>query len=91
MEFFAWLLFLQMPARLPATARVIQARTPTPYDQSALKLEVGDLIKVLEMNPSGRWKGEHVDGREGYFPFTHVELVDDGGAGVDSGGSGRAS
>ncbi|OXA44014.1 adapter molecule Crk [Folsomia candida] len=61
-------------------ARVKQARVPNAYDDTALKLEVGDIIKVTKINISGQWEGQIVlqggkTGRKGHFPFTHVELV----------------
>lgn len=60
---------------LPAFAKVKQARVPNAYDKTALKLEVGDMIKVTKMNMNGQWEGE-LHGRVGHFPFTHVEFVD---------------
>jgi len=61
---------------LPARARVKQSRVPNAYDKTALKLEVGDIIKVTKTNINGQWEGE-LNGRKGHFPFTHVEFVDD--------------
>ncbi|KAJ8885491.1 hypothetical protein PR048_011689 [Dryococelus australis] len=61
--------------KLPAYARVKQARVPNAYDKTALKLEVGDIIKVTKMNINGQWEGE-LNGKVGHFPFTHVEFVD---------------
>ena len=61
--------------KLPAYARVKQARVPNAYDKTALKLEVGDTIKVTKMNINGQWEGE-LNGKTGHFPFTHVEFVD---------------
>lgn len=61
--------------KLPAMARVKQARVPNAYDKTALKLEVGDVIKVTKMNINGQWEGD-LNGRSGHFPFTHVEFVD---------------
>lgn len=61
--------------KLPAMARVKQARVPNAYDKTALKLEVGDLIKVTKMNINGQWEGE-LRGKTGHFPFTHVEVID---------------
>lgn len=60
---------------LPAFAKVKQARVPNAYDKTALKLEVGDLIKVTKTNINGQWEGE-LHGKVGHFPFTHVEFVD---------------
>lgn len=64
-----------MQRKLPAMARVKQARVPNAYDKTALKLEIGDMIKVTKMNINGQWEGE-LNGRSGHFPFTHVEFVD---------------
>ncbi|XP_067143758.1 adapter molecule Crk-like [Centruroides vittatus] len=61
--------------KLPALARVKQARVPNAYDKTALKLEVGDIIKVTKTNINGQWEGE-LWGRVGHFPFTHVEFID---------------
>lgn len=60
---------------LPAFAKVKQARVPNAYDKTALKLEVGDIIKVTKTNINGQWEGE-LHGKVGHFPFTHVEFVD---------------
>ncbi|XP_017072623.1 adapter molecule Crk isoform X2 [Drosophila eugracilis] len=62
--------------KLPAYARVKQSRVPNAYDKTALKLEIGDIIKVTKTNINGQWEGE-LNGRMGHFPFTHVEFVDD--------------
>ncbi|XP_039297200.1 adapter molecule Crk isoform X2 [Nilaparvata lugens] len=64
-----------MQRKLPAYARVKQCRVPNAYDETALKLEVGDIIKVTKMNINGQWDGE-LNGKVGHFPFTHVEFVD---------------
>lgn len=61
---------------LPAFAKVKQARVPNAYDKTALKLEVGDVIKVTKTNINGQWEGE-LHGKVGHFPFTHVEFIDD--------------
>lgn len=61
--------------KLPACARVKQVRVPNAYDKTALKLEVGDIIKVTKMNINGQWEGE-LNGKVGHFPFTHVEFLD---------------
>jgi proto-oncogene C-crk len=53
---------------------VKQARVPNAYDKTALKLEVGDIIKVTKMNISGQWEGE-LRGKIGFFPFTHIEFL----------------
>ncbi|CAA9993363.1 unnamed protein product [Nesidiocoris tenuis] len=61
--------------KLPALAKVKQARVPNAYDKTALKLEVGEIIKVTKMNINGQWEGE-LKGKTGHFPFTHVEFID---------------
>lgn len=68
---------------LPAFAKVKQARVPNAYDKTALKLEVGDIIKVTKTNINGQWEGE-LHGKVGHFPFTHVEFVDNGETGEDN-------
>lgn len=60
--------------KLPAFARVKQARVPNAYDKTALKLEIGDVIKVTKMNINGQWEGE-LNGKIGFFPFTHIEFL----------------
>ncbi|KFD51651.1 hypothetical protein M514_07530 [Trichuris suis] len=62
--------------KLPAYARVKQARIPNAYDKSALRLQVGDMVKVLKMYSTGTWEGE-LNGKVGHFPFTYVEFEDD--------------
>jgi len=59
----------------PTYARVKQARVPNAYDKTALRLKVGDLVKVTKMAPNGQWEGE-MGGKLGHFPFTHVEIID---------------
>lgn len=44
--------------KLPAYARIKQARVPNAYDKTALRLEVGDTVKVTKMNINGQWEGE---------------------------------
>lgn len=61
--------------KLPALARVKQPRHPNAYDKTALKLEVGDIINVTKTNINGQWEGE-LRGKVGFFPFTHVEFID---------------
>ncbi|XP_076371611.1 adapter molecule Crk-like isoform X2 [Tachypleus tridentatus] len=61
--------------KLPALARVKQARVPNAYDKTALKLEVEEVVKVTKMNINGQWEGE-LRGKTGHFPFTHVEFID---------------
>ena len=64
-----------MQRKLPAYARVKQARVPNAYDRTALRLEVGDIVKVTKMSMNGQWEGE-LSGKVGHFPFTHVEFID---------------
>jgi hypothetical protein len=40
--------------KLPAYARVKQARVPNAYDRTALRLEVGDIVKVTKMSMNGQ-------------------------------------
>lgn len=61
--------------KLPAYARVKQARVPNAYDKTALRLEIGDIVKVTKMSINGQWEGE-LNGKVGHFPFTHVEFID---------------
>lgn len=65
--------------KLPAYARVKQARVPNAYDKTALKLEIGDVLLVTKTNINGQWEGE-LKGKTGHFPFTHVEFLDSGAA-----------
>ncbi|XP_045482028.1 adapter molecule Crk isoform X2 [Harmonia axyridis] len=65
----------QIQRQLPAKARVKQGRVPNAYDQTQLKLEVGDIITVTQTNINGQWQGE-LNGKIGFFPFTHVEFLD---------------
>eukprot|EP00914_Ancora_sagittata_P017322 GHVO01034170.1.p1 GENE.GHVO01034170.1~~GHVO01034170.1.p1 ORF type:complete len:277 (+),score=28.13 GHVO01034170.1:150-980(+) len=60
---------------LPAMARVIKQRIPNAYDKRALKLEVGDEVKVTAMDITGQWEGE-CNGVKGLFPFTHIQFMD---------------
>ncbi|CAH1153739.1 unnamed protein product [Phaedon cochleariae] len=66
----------QMQRKLPAKARVKQVRVPNAYDDTALKLEIGDIINVTKININGQWEGE-LNGKTGYFPFTHVEFLEE--------------
>ncbi|KAH8316849.1 hypothetical protein KR074_010094, partial [Drosophila pseudoananassae] len=71
-----YLILMYLKRTLPAFARVKQSRVPNAYDKTALKLDIGDIIKVTKTNINGQWEGE-MNGRKGHFPFTHVEFVDD--------------
>lgn len=70
---------------LPAYARVKQSRVPNAYDKTALRLEVGDIVKVTKMSINGQWEGE-LNGKVGHFPFTHVEFIDSE-SGIEDGSS----
>lgn len=72
---FQDLFYYCLQKKLPALARVKQVRVPNAYDKTALKLEIGDIIKVTKTNINGQWEGE-LNGKTGHFPFTHVEFVD---------------
>lgn len=61
--------------KLPARAVVLQERVPNAYDKTQLKLEKGEILTVTQMHPNGQWEGE-LRGKKGYFPFTHVKLID---------------
>lgn len=60
--------------QLPAKALVTLQRIPSAYDRRQLRLEVGQVVTVLEMNLNGQWEGE-IDGKRGIFPFTHVRFL----------------
>lgn len=42
-------MFIYFQRTLPAMARVRQTRVPNAYDKTALKLEEGDIIKVIHL------------------------------------------
>jgi len=71
---------------LPAYARVKQSRVPNAYDKTALRLEVGDIVKVTKMSINGQWEGE-LNGKVGHFPFTHVEFIDSSESGIEDSSS----
>lgn len=58
-------------------ARVKQARVPNAYDATALKLEVGDIIRVTKINISGQWEGELIleGGRVGKVSQIHCSKL----------------
>jgi len=58
-----------------AYARAIVDVNPSPYDNEALSLRIGDLIGVISQHPSGIWKGE-CEGKVGRFKFINVEMVE---------------
>jgi proto-oncogene C-crk len=68
--------------KLPAYARVKQARVPNAYDGTALRLDVGDMVQVTKMSINGQWEGV-INGRVGHFPFTHVEFIDNTDSGIE--------
>ena len=41
-------------------------------------MQVGDIVRVTSMSPTGQWQGE-ANGAVGHFPFTHVQLIDRSG------------
>ena len=59
-----------------------QSRVPNAYDKSALRLEIGDIVKVTKMSINGQWEGEK-SGKVGTFPFTHVEFIDNNDSGIE--------
>ncbi|BFZ15793.1 hypothetical protein BsWGS_18832 [Bradybaena similaris] len=61
--------------KLPAQAIVILQKIPSAYDKRMLKLEVGEIITVLKMNPNGQWEGRDMRNKEGIFPFTHIRFL----------------
>ncbi|KAI5735255.1 hypothetical protein M8J77_016276 [Diaphorina citri] len=76
-----------LEVKLPAFARVKQVRVPNAYDKTALKLEIGDIIKVTKTNINGQWEGE-LNGKTGHFPFTHVEFIPTNETSVETNGNG---
>ena len=77
-EYIVKILWFIFQRKLPAHARVKLARIPHAYDRTALRLEVGDIVTVTKMSINGQWEGE-LRGKNGHFPFTHVEFLDDEG------------
>ena len=41
-------------------------------------IQVGEEITVTAMHLSGQWEGELKNGARGFFPFTHIQFIDDG-------------
>jgi proto-oncogene C-crk len=66
------------PKKLPMWARVIRPRVPCAYDSLQLRLQVGEEIKVLHMHINGQWEGQLKNGATGFFPFTHIQFIDEG-------------
>lgn len=69
----------QSPRKLPAWAQVIKKRIPNAYDNSQIPLQIGEEILVTAMHISGQWEGELKNGAKGFFPFTHIQWIDDDG------------
>ena len=65
--------FFNFQRKLPAYARVKQARVPNAYDRTALRLEVGDIVKVTKMAINGQWEGE-LSGKVVFF-FKILDLI----------------
>lgn len=62
----------------PLLARAKQSRDPSFYDQTQLKFQKDDRIKVTKRNDDGIWEGENIEnGEKGLFPFTFVEILRD--------------
>ncbi|KAK6633926.1 hypothetical protein RUM44_004533 [Polyplax serrata] len=59
-----------------ARARALVDCSPSHYDREALRFKKGDIIDVLQMNPSGLWQGI-AHGKAGLFKFINVELLSD--------------
>ena len=66
-------IFFNFQRKLPAYARVKQARVPNAYDRTALRLEVGDIVKVTKMAINGQWEGE-LSGKVVFF-FKILNLI----------------
>ncbi|CAF2904061.1 unnamed protein product [Rotaria sp. Silwood2] len=63
---------------LPAKARVIKDRIPSLYDKRSLRLQIGDLLIVNRAESNGQCEGVLIkSNRQGTFPFTYVEFLDD--------------
>jgi len=63
---------------LPAKARVIKDRIPSLYDKRSLRLQIGDLLIVNRAESNGQCEGTLIkSNRQGTFPFTYVEFLDD--------------
>jgi len=42
-------------------------------------MQIGEEILVTAMHISGQWEGELKNGAKGFFPFTHIQWIDDDG------------
>lgn len=60
---------------LPAMAVAIKQRIPSAFDKTALKLNIGDIVKVLTTNINGQWEGE-CNGKKGLFPFNYIRFYE---------------
>jgi hypothetical protein len=71
---------------------VKQARVPNAYDKTALRLEVGDTVKVTKMHINGQWEGE-LHGKVGCFLYFSEDVLSAGGRAiqVSAGQSARLS
>lgn len=81
------------PAAAPAATQSVMCRVRALYDYQAsepteLSFNAGDIINVLQKDPSGWWQGE-LNGRVGAFPS--VDWVEEIGDGQKSGSVGAAS
>ncbi|NWH97152.1 SASH3 protein, partial [Tichodroma muraria] len=55
-------------------ARVHTDFTPSPYDKDSLKLQKGDIIRIIEKPPVGTWTGL-LNNRVGSFKFIYVDVI----------------
>jgi len=62
---------------------VKQARVPNAYDKTALRLEVGDTVKVTKMHINGQWEGE-LHGKVGFFLEEDENVLSGGGRAIQS-------
>ncbi|KAM9741098.1 SAM and SH3 domain-containing protein 3 [Menidia menidia] len=50
--------------------------TPSPYDVESLKLQKGDIIRIIDKPPVGTWTGK-LNNKVGSFKFIYVNLLPD--------------
>lgn len=43
-------------------------------------LQIGEEILVTATHVSGQWEGRLKNGAEGYFPFTYIQFIEEGGS-----------
>ena len=55
-------------------ARAVVDCVASPYDREALGFSKGDIIDIISMDQSGRWRG-HCRGKVGHFKFVNVEIL----------------